>query len=227
MDKSKLLIYLKQQYGNAVKHSQEFNPSGDRMKNESALKSFSENILSILDYIFNDFPDNDNEHYCPRPDLNKSKSEYIKKINEQKNHRKVKGITSKLHKVLLFLYDVNQKNEQAISLIPAGIKHKIGKTMEPEYKQRSQLTFYPNTTYPISANPHDGKSGFVIRGKNFSAKDLKLTINTKPNPTIYHLPDIESHTIFENVTLNGKKVNAVTWLKNCLHICDELIKKIE
>ncbi|MCG8622339.1 MAG: hypothetical protein MJE68_10145 [Proteobacteria bacterium] len=233
MGQNNNLSILESLLGAAKETAGKFNLSKSDNDNQSVLIGFTNYILNILDNSFNHYPGCNNDYYYyPRPELNKSRAEYIQKLRELKskktrNRRKPIRITNSLQKFLLQIFDVNKNHGQAISLLKAKEKHNSNTEMNTMKDHRLEYSTYSTTNEdPIKINPEGMSIGnFIHAEKGSNVKMQNVDIET-PDHKI-HINHLNYYPINNGIiSFDGVERNAVEWMNECIIICEKLIKII-
>ena len=228
MELCRFVKSLKEALNCAKDDMKKFKTSNPVVENQDILRSFTSNISSVLDYSFNDYPNHDNDFYYPRPEINENKFDYVERLRVIKTKEK-NTMNDSLHNFLLYVFEVNTNYRQAISLLPTGSKHKIGKTAE--IVEQSDLQYSPTTTDDKKAIQENEDGSIDIpgimhaeKGANIIAK--KMTIITPDGTTKF--PDFQFHPNNGVVKLKcGVERDATSWMSDCISVCEKLIQRIE
>ena len=232
MDSKQLTKHMQEALDHTKDVSKKFSKLNSNTKNIEVLTEFTDGILRVFDYSFNDYPGHDINSYYPRPNYHDTKSMYAKKIEDTKKKKdyekkKIK-IDDHLYDFLMYVFRMNANNNRAISLLQGSMKHKIGKNAEAICE--TDLEYSLSTTGnrdPVQKN----KNGSVdIAGAIHIEKGGTLKISNSGIMTPDGLINVE-HLVVQPIRngrfrMGDKEINPVQWMKDCIFICKKMIQKI-
>ena len=222
VEPSALTSYLNAEYDESQKRMKEFNAQNPTERNHTIITSFTQKILSILDYSFNEYPNCTHDDKYPRPRYRESKLAYLKRLNDAPK------IDISLKCFLLHIFDINVQNEHAISLLPSSAKHKISKKLKSTTDTDLTYAVVSNkNTNPIRRDSGGSVSIADLLSGNNCYINIEDSYFQNKDEDVYVMDLKFASKNNEIICLHDQERNATSWMNQCLSVCREIICWIE
>lgn len=224
LNSDRLKKFLNSSLDEAKKIKDSFSIGLEESTKQVKVKNFQNEILTILDYMYTNFPVTRSllGNYFPRPSLSENSGEYSNRIKEFKDKGKIVKHPKEVAGFLQDFYKINKKYQSAISYIQGKVKHETPNQFNEETIAKLDAKLTSNNPEPIQCLP-DG--GIFIGG-------LFLKGNVKIKDSILSDADFSTHIEsleFREIKITGDKIifnNGIEfkfneWATNCINICEK------
>lgn len=193
-------------------------------------KDFQSNILSILDYIYTNYPTDRKLlwDYFPRPKSNESKKTYIENNN---TFRKKKTKTKHPKSIIILLnkfYDIHEKYNKAISNIHSKVKHETPNNFNIERKSRLDYNITTNHPNPVKINWTRIELPWIVFDNCSNIKLENCTLldwNTTTHIEFLNITEIE--VVGDDIIFfSWEKRNFYIRALDCINICKETLNLV-
>lgn len=226
MNTDKLISHLNASLNEARNINNRFKANLSEADKGIIAKNFQNEILSILDYMYTNFPV---ERillggYFPRPSLLESSSEYKNRVKEFKKNKKLIEHPKQVADFLQDFYELNKKHQSAISYIQSKVKHETPNQFNDESVIKLDVKLTSNHPAPIQHFP-DGSidvMGFRFgKGSNVTIKNSVFS-GGGFSTVIENLEFREIKITGDKIIFNNEvEFNFNEWATNCINICEQ------
>ncbi len=239
LNTDKLISYLDASLKEARNIKDRFKVNLPEAEKGIIAKNFQNEILSILDYMYTNFPVDRSllGDYFPRPSLLESSSDYNTRVEKFKKKKKLVKHPKQVADFLQGFYELNKKNQSAISYIQSKVKHETPNQFNEQSVMKLDAKFTSNHPAPIQHFPDGsiGIAGFARLAKGSNVKIKSSVFFGGGFSTV--IENLE----FREIKITGDKIifnNEVEftfneWATNCINICEQffgnfkdIVKKI-